>query len=265
MRNLLYAVTLSLAGLAQLASAENETSEQLPNTIERIKASIVAVGTVSPTRRPPNKYTGTGFVVGDGTLIITNSHTITEILDAEGKETLAVFLPDGGGLGDPRPAQLLLRDKEHDIAVLKLKGAPLPALALADSDRVREGEGYAFTGFPLGPVLGLTPVTHHALISAITPIAIPVDASKKLNAKLIKRLGDPYHVFQLDATAYPGNSGSPLYDQRTGKVIGVINKVFVQEGKESVIDKPSGISYAIPINFTVDLLRRNDLPLASVE
>ena len=50
------------------------------------------------------------------------------------------------------------------------------------------------------------------------------------------------HVLQLDATAYPGNSGSPVYDQSTGQVLGVINSVLVKANKEAAIDKPSGIS-----------------------
>ena len=54
-------------------------------------------------------------------------------------------------------------------------------------------------------------------------------------------------VFQLDATAYPGNSGSLLYDPETGEVVGIINKLFVKESKEVVLEKPSGITYAIPV------------------
>ena len=79
------------------------------------------------------------------------------------------------------------------------------------------------------------------------------------NAKLLRRLQSPYNVFQLDATAYPGNSGSPLYDPDTGEVIGVINKVFVQESKENVLSKPSGISYAIPVNHIQNLLKEKGL------
>jgi len=70
----------------------------------------------------------------------------------------------------------------------------------------------------------------------------------------MKRLQTPYLVFQLDATAYPGNSGSPLYNTDSGEVVGVINKVFIQEGKENAISKPSGITYAIPINHLENLL-----------
>jgi len=135
----------------------------------------------------------------------------------------------------------------------------LPPFKLGNVSSVREGQLYAFTGYPIGMVLGLHPVTHRGIISAISPVAIPLIRTNKLNEKLLKRLQDPYPVFQLDATAYPGNSGSPLYDTESGEVIGVINKVFIQESKETAITKPSGITYAIPVNHVEKLLRDKKL------
>ena len=106
-------------------------------------------------------------------------------------------------------------DKEHDIAVLKMEKRGLPALRLGKSAQVKEGQPIAFTGFPIGPVLGLYPVTHSGIVSAITPIVIPMPVAGKLNPKLIRRMRAPYEVFQLDANAYPGNSGSPVFDPVT--------------------------------------------------
>jgi S1-C subfamily serine protease len=63
-------------------------------------------------------------------------------------------------------------------------------------------------------------------------------------------------VFQLDATAYPGNSGSPLYDPDTGEVLGVVNMVFVKGTKESALTQPSGITYAVPSSHLEQLLKR---------
>ena len=72
---------------------------------------------------------------------------------------------------------------------------------------------------------------------------------------MMKRLNNVSFIYQLDAIAYPGNSGSPLYDPRTGEVIGVINKVLVKDTKESALSSPTGISYAIPIRFVIELLK----------
>jgi serine protease Do len=74
---------------------------------------------------------------------------------------------------------------------------------------------------------------------------------------MINQLQKPiYAVFQLDGTAYPGNSGSPLYDPESGVVYGVINMVFVKGKKEAVLSNPSGITYAIPATYIQELLRR---------
>ena len=225
---------------------------QLADTIDAIRPSIVAVGTVIPTRRPPGIFLATGFVVGDGRHVITNAHAIPAELDFQKQEYLAIFLHSQK---KAQRVKVVSGDLEHDVALLKTVKGRLPALTLGESKGVREGELYAFTGFPIGEVLGLRPVTHRGIVSSITPIATPQLSSGTLNAKLIKKLRSPYEVFQLDATAYPGNSGSPLYHPDTGRVIGVINRVFVKETKESVLEKPSGITYAIPIVHAKKLLR----------
>lgn len=228
----------------------------LADTVEKIKASIVAVGTVQPARRPPAKFQASGFVVGQGRQIITNAHVLPAFLDSQNKETLAVFIGQGT-MVESRSAKKIATDLEHDLALLEIEGPPLPALRLGESRRSREGQPIAFTGFPIGVVLGLFPVTHQGIISAISPVAIPAPAAGNLDAATIRRLkNEPYEVLQLDATAYPGNSGSPLYEPDTGRVIGVINKVFVQESKESILEKPSGITYAIPVRYVQALLSR---------
>ncbi len=75
-----------------------------------------------------------------------------------------------------------------------------------------------FTGFPIGPALGPYPATHRGMVAAITPIAIPQARSAELDPKTIRRLtSGAFPIFQLDATAYPGNSGSPVFDPAIGR------------------------------------------------
>ena len=59
-----------------------------------------------------------------------------------------------------------------------------------------------------------------------------------------------------DGTAYPGNSGSPVYDPETGDVIGIINMVLVKGTKESALSQPSGITYAVPSRHLQSLLEK---------
>lgn len=231
-------------------------SAELAETVAKIKSSIVAVGTVQPARQPSAQFLATGFVVGQGAHVITNAHGLPDLLDPQAKETLAIFIGRGKQI-ESRSATKLAIDPIHDLALLKFEGAPLPPLRLGESKPSREGQEVAFTGFPLGVVLGLFPVTHTGVISAISPIAIPAAEAGLLDGSTLKRLRqEPYDVFQLDATAYPGNSGSPLYEPGTGRVVGVINKVFVQQSKEAALEKPSGITYAIPIQHAQALLKR---------
>jgi len=113
------------------------------------------------------------------------------------------------------------------------------------------------TGFPIGGALGLFPVTHRAMVAAIAPVAIPSMTGQQLDPKVIRRLRDAaFSVFQLDATAYPGNSGSPVYDPVTGEVVGILNMAFVKGTKEAALTQPSGISYAIPSSFLIEVLQR---------
>jgi len=249
---------LAMFALSSLLSAMPVIAAALEDTIAAVKPSIVAVGTFQATRSPPFAFRGTGFVVGDGTLVATNAHVLPQTLDNAQLESIAVAVPGmGGGEAQRREARTVALDKEHDIAILQLSGNPLPALSFAEPGAIREGRIAAFTGFPIGAVLGLVPVTHRAMIAAITPIALPSSNANTLNARVVHRIqSGSFKVLQLDATAYPGNSGSPLYDAQTGKVLGIINMVLVKETKEAALSNPSGISFAIPAEYLRELLAK---------
>lgn len=245
-----------LAGLL----ASSAWAADLADTVNKVKASVVAVGTVQPARQPPAEFLATGFTVGQGRHVVTNAHALPDLLDPQGKETLAIFIGHGKRI-ESRPAAKIAIDLIHDLVLLKFEGSPLPPLRLGESRPPREGHAVAFTGFPLGVVLGLFPVTHTGIISAISPIAIPAASASQLDGSTLKRLREePYDVLQLDAIAYPGNSGSPLYEPHTGRVIGVVNKVFVQESREAALEKPSGITYAVPVSYVRALMKRAGLP-----
>lgn len=231
----------------------------LPVTIKHVKSSVVGVGTVQQTRAPAGQLRGTGFAVADGLHVLTNAHVVSMVLNVEQQEFLSVFVGRGS---DPevRKAEKVAVDHEHDLALLKILGLPLPVLRLGGDRLIEEGTELAFTGFPIGAILGLYPVTHHGIVSAITPIVTPMDNSRQLNPVLIKRLRSAYDIYQLDATAYPGNSGSPLFNPDNGDVVGIVNMVFVKETKESTLEKPSGISYAIPVKYARELLQRAKVP-----
>jgi S1-C subfamily serine protease len=255
-RRRISAAALVVAALSLPAGAQSPVED----TIARVKGSIVAIGTFERTRSPPFRFLGTGFAVGDGTLVETNAHVVPSSTDGAKREDIAILVPAPLREGrEPevrmRIARPVARDAAHDLALLRIEGAPLPALAVGDSSTVREGRDVYFTGFPIGAVLGVIPATHRATIAALTPIAIPQKRDGDLAAATIRRLqSGAFPVFQLDGTAYPGNSGSPVYEAGTGAVIGIINMVLVKASRESMLAQPSGIAYAIPSVHLRDLI-----------
>lgn len=243
---------------ALTAPAASEAQSDYAKAIADVKPSIVAVGTFERMRNPEFHFIGTGFAVGDGSLVATNEHVVPKVLDGQRYETVAIAYRTTADAVQIRAARVVASEPSADLALLKIDGPRLPALRLGSSSHVREGDVYLFTGFPIGSVLGLFPVTSRAMVSAITPIVIPASGAGALKANSIRRIrSGAYRVFQLDGTAYPGNSGSPLYDPQTGEVVGIVNMVFVKGTKEAALSHPSGISYAIPAHDLKELLSRN--------
>lgn len=242
------------------SSYSSSYAHELPNIIKKIKPAVVGLGVYTPLGNPRNVLTGSGFVIGNGDLVVTNHHVLPETLDQSLNQQIAVFI-GSGRTAEVRQATIVASAKEYDLAILKVSGKKLPTMKLASKAYLPDGYPIAFTGFPMGSVLGLYPVTHQGIISSVTPIVVPATDSRQISITMLKRMRDPYMVYQLDAVAYPGNSGSALYNAENGEVVGIINKVFVQKTKEAVIKDPSGITYAIPVRYLYELLAANNIKI----
>jgi len=221
------------------------------DVIAKVKPSVVGVGLYDAMGAQTHQLYGSGFVFGDGTYVATNYHVISKELDRQKVQYHIVF-SGTGRKPQIHKAEIIAKDRDHDLAILKLTTALTP-LKLANSSYVADGTEVLLTGFPIGAVLGLYPATHRGIVAATTPDVIPTAHSSRLSIKMLDRLEKKFMIYQLDITAYPGNSGSPLYAADSGEVVGILNKVFVKESKESVLDKPSGISYAIPVKYLTQL------------
>jgi S1-C subfamily serine protease len=243
-----------LLGLLCLGVALQSQAAGLVEVVAKSKRSVVAVGTFNAFDNPRFRFRGTGFVVGDGNLLVTNAHVLPE--PDNSKANVAIQVANGVGPPEIRPASVAALDRTHDLALLRFEGGPVPALQIAEAENIHEGLSVAFIGFPVGGVLGYTPVTHRGIISSITAVAMPMPNSRQLSNQAVRRLREgSFDVYQLDATAYPGNSGGPVLDAETGEVVGVINLVLVKSTKEAALSQPSGISYAVPARFVDDLIK----------
>lgn len=244
---------LSLGVLASLSVRAG-----LPEVIDSARPSVVAVGTYDALKSPRFTFRGTGFVVGQGDRVVTNAHVLPKAGDRDVEARLAVVVPRDGAAPDIRLVKRHLLDPDHDLAALDVEGPALPPLPLAEGALARAGTSVVLIGYPLGTSLGLVPAAHRGIVAAVTAIALPPPTAGQLDAHTLSRLRQgAFEILQLDATAYPGNSGSPLLDADTGRVVGVINMVFIKSTKESAVGQPTGITYAIPVRHVQELLVRH--------
>ncbi|MDD5145153.1 MAG: trypsin-like peptidase domain-containing protein [Candidatus Pacebacteria bacterium] len=172
---------------------------------------------------------GTGFIVSEDGMILTNKHVVT---DEEANYT--VFTNDG----KKHPAKVLARDPFQDLAVIKIEPAKVvdesgqfiiqsfPKVKLGDSETLQIGQ----TVVAIGNALGEFRNTVSA--GVVSGLKRTITAS---GGGLSETLED---VIQTDAAINKGNSGGPLLNLR-GEVIG-INTAMVQEAQS--------IGFAIPIN-----------------
>ncbi|WP_284615927.1 S1C family serine protease [Aquabacterium humicola] len=251
-RRVLPPLLLLLPFLAGIAPAQAE----IEAVIAASKPSVLAVGTFNALNNPGFRFRGTGFVVDDGTHAVTNAHVLPMTGDADAGDRLIVVLSGSDGR-QGRGAKVIASDPVYDLALLKFEGAPLPALKFAPDAAVPDGRAVVLVGYPIGVVFGFVPVSHRGIVAATVPVAQPLPNARLLDQRTVYRMRQgSFDILQLDATAYPGNSGSPLLDADSGLVLGVINSVHVKATRESALSHPTGISYAIPARHASALLQQ---------
>lgn len=238
--------------LGAISASAAETAVEL---IARAKPSVVLVGSYGLLDSPRFGFRGTGFIVGEGLRVVTNAHVLPPLLPDRVDRSIAIqyWTKDAGW--HLRGARIERTDPVRDLAVLVIDGPPLPALQLAGEDAA-EGSEVVLMGFPLGGALGYSHVSHRGMVAARTAIAPQAMTAQTLQPRALQQLrSGSFEVLQLDATAYPGNSGGPVLDLRSGEVIGVMNMVLVKGTHEAAMSTPSGISYAIKAADAAALLR----------
>lgn len=249
------AAVASLVTAALTCPPAASAAGDLVELVRASKPSVLAIGIYNATAAPRLTFRGTGFVVADGTLVVTNAHVLPDPDDKTFGNEIHVRVVTGAAAPDERKAKVERVDRERDVALLRIGGAPLPALPLAPRELASEGTAIALMGFPIGGQLGMIPVTHRGLLSSVANVVMPTPSARQLNARAVVQLREGgFSIYQLDATAYPGNSGGPVLDTSSGKVIGVMSMVLAKGSREVAMQHPSGISYAIPIRHVIDLL-----------
>jgi serine protease Do len=218
------------APLESLSTAFEDLSRRVsPSVVQVVVTGYGVTGEEAPSADALlglRRSGGSGVILDANGYIITNSHVI------EGARRVQVLLPRGAtrtsaSILRPRgvavDATIVGIDKETDLAVLKVQETNLPALALADSDNLRQGQ----LVFAFGSPLGLENSVSMGIVSAV---------GRQLE------LDDPMVYIQTDAPINPGNSGGPLVDT-TGRVVGLNTLILSQGGGNE------GIGFAAPSNI----------------
>ncbi|GAA0304316.1 hypothetical protein GCM10009128_24570 [Psychrosphaera haliotis] len=258
-KSAVYFALMLIIALVMLSSPSfAQGSNSLPAIAAQTKPSVVGVGVYNPLSAPRYQLLGTGFVVRSSatkSIIATNHHVVNGKAYEPDKAQISVHVGEGKKARF-YTAKLIAQDERADVAIIEID-AVLPALTLSDSDyNAPAGSQIMLSGLPIGSVLGLFKAIHIGYVSAFVPQAIPQKNASQLSIEMIKRLRNPLYVYQLDVTAYPGNSGSPVIETATGKVVAIINSVLVKSTRENVLSDPSGISYAIPVSEIHKLLKQ---------
>lgn len=177
----------------------------------------------APMRRnfeaPRQQGIGSGVIATKDGYILTNNHVV------DGADEVKVALNDGREF----TAKVVGRDPKTDIAVIKIDAKDLPAVPIADSDKVEVGDVVLAIGNPFG--IGQTVTTGI------------VSATGRGGA-----IGLDYEDFiQTDAAINPGNSGGALVDAE-GRLIGINTAILSRSGGNQ------GIGFAIPSNLARDVM-----------
>jgi len=161
---------------------------------------------------------GTGFVVSEDGMILTNRHVVVD------EEADYLVLTNDG---QKFPAEVLARDPIQDLAILKIEPQDsLPTVNLGDSEKLKIGQTVIAIGNALGELQNTVSV------GVISGLGRTITAS---GGGIIETLED---IIQTDAAINRGNSGGPLLNLK-GEVIG-INTAMSLEGEN--------IGFAIPVN-----------------
>ncbi|MCF2662706.1 trypsin-like peptidase domain-containing protein [Pseudoflavonifractor phocaeensis] len=162
--------------------------------------------------------TASGFVIEDGTTLVTNYHVIEDAYH------IVAWTPDGGKSVDV--SNIIVYDEDADLAVLKCdSNIGVQPLVLGDSEPVKQGDSVYAVGYPLGLA--------HTLSDGV------------VSSRYIDELGTD--ILQITAAISSGSSGGALFNE-SGEIIGVICASYV-DGQN--------LNLAIASNAVIDLLAQS--------
>jgi putative serine protease PepD len=218
--------TGSTAGGRLEVSSTEPTATQI---YQRDAAGVVAIKAITAN----GGDTGTGIVLNDKGLILTNNHVISE--------GTSITVSPGKSSNLTRPATVVGADANSDLALIKVdpSGLGLKPLKLVSSSSLQVGDSV----YAIGNPYGLDETLTRGIVSALgREISAPNGATIK-------------DVIQTDAALNPGNSGGPLLNAQ-GEVIGV-NSQIASDAASVAGSQPgsTGVGFAISSNIVAEAIK----------
>ncbi|WNM63221.1 trypsin-like peptidase domain-containing protein [Candidatus Nitrospira neomarina] len=200
--------------LGDIEQAITSLAERVTPTVVNITPiREIAQGQGFQRRAPFSQGSGSGVIVREDGIIVTNNHVVGE--DAREAD---IRLSDKSNM----IARVIGRDKETDIAVLKIESdRKFPVAHFGDSNALKVGQWVLAVGNPMG------------LDRTVTLGVISGIGRERLNLSRYE------NFIQTDAAINPGNSGGPLFNLR-GEVIGI---------NTAIIHMAQGIGFSIPADM----------------
>jgi serine protease Do len=179
-----------------------------------------------PQGRPPRPFKDQGL--GSGVIVSPDGYILTANHVVDGADEIKVALPNGG---KEFTAKVVGTDPPTDVAVLKISADDLPAVTLADSDKLEVGD-------------------------VVLAIGNPFDVGQTVTMGIVSALGrtslqlNEYENFiQTDAAINPGNSGGALVDAE-GRLVGINTAIYSRSGGNQ------GLGFAVPANLARSVMER---------
>ena len=214
----------------------SESVQELTAKVTKSVVQIVATGYGLKSEKQandtalfePQEAIGAGVILSADGYIVTNAHVV------QGARKIRVRLPglEAPGGDDLTPhgpvnAKVVGIDRQSDIAVLRIDGKNLPALELANSDQLKQGQVVFAFGSPQG-------LENSVTMGVVSATARQVSED------------NPTTYVQTDAPINPGNSGGPLVDV-DGRVVGIDTFILSESGGSE------GLGFAIPSNVVKNI------------
>lgn len=203
-----------------------QESSAIIDSTKKVSPAVVSISSKQSVtdlfgQQQTQEADGTGFIITNDGLIVTNKHVVSDT-----NATYTVYTADGKSY----PATVLARDPLQDLAVIKIDATGLPIVDLGDSSQMQVGQYVIAIGNALGQF------QNSVTVGVISAKNRQIQAGES-GTNSTETLQD---LLQTDAAINQGNSGGPLINLK-GQVIGM-NTAVAAKGQAE------GIGFAIPIN-----------------